>query len=180
MTQITDLLYDFELACFAVANEQSGPTEKAEWQSTKAALLASLSHTMGVKGLDPDESLCGLWIKNGCQMSSALTPTQQPEPVAWQWSAYENGEQATSWMPDGYGDKAGWQALEKQKPAIYQVVMRPLYALASQQAVPGWNEAIDAAAKVARQYGDTKPQGKWDAAYQIADLIAALNAEVNP
>lgn len=50
------------------------------------------------------------------------------EPVAKQWCAYEDGLQHTSWYPDGYGDRAGWEALAKRNPAKYQVVTRDLFA----------------------------------------------------
>jgi len=49
------------------------------------------------------------------------------EPVAKQWCAYEDGHQHTNWYPDGYGDRAGWEALAKRNPAKYQVVTRDLY-----------------------------------------------------
>lgn len=41
----------------------------------------------------------------------------------------------------------------------------------------GFREGVKASAKVARQYGDTKPQGKWDAAYQVACETRSLSAE---
>jgi hypothetical protein len=50
------------------------------------------------------------------------------EPVAKQWCAYEDGQQHTSWYPDGYGDRTGWEALAKRNPAKYQVVTRDLFA----------------------------------------------------
>ncbi|WP_313194644.1 hypothetical protein [Shinella zoogloeoides] len=58
---------------------------------------------------------------------SALVDVPAVEPVAKQWCAYEDGQQHTSWYPDGYGDRAGWEALAKRNPAKYQVVTRDLF-----------------------------------------------------
>ena len=58
----------------------------------------------------------------------AALSIEQTEPVGEQWCAFEDGHQHTSWYPDGYGDRAGWQALAKRNPAKYQIVTRPLYA----------------------------------------------------
>lgn len=69
-------------------------------------------------------------------LSSSLEAREHPhsalvdvpaEPVAKQWCAYEDGHQYTSWYPDGYGDRAGWEALAKRNPTKYQVATRALY-----------------------------------------------------
>lgn len=61
------------------------------------------------------------------RLSAALS-IEQTEPVGEQWCAFEDGHQHTSWYPDGYGDRAGWEALAKRNPVKYQIVTRPLYA----------------------------------------------------
>ncbi|UNK39328.1 Lar family restriction alleviation protein [Shinella sp. H4-D48] len=62
------------------------------------------------------------------RIRSALVDVPAVEPVAKQWCAYENGQQHTSWYPDGYGDRAGWEALAKRNPEKYQIVTRDLFA----------------------------------------------------
>ncbi|QRY69155.1 hypothetical protein JVX98_13100 [Ensifer sp. PDNC004] len=61
-------------------------------------------------------------------LSRAIDPKVEVEAVAEQWCAYEDGHQYTGWMPTGYGDRSGWEALARRNPSKYQIVTRPLYA----------------------------------------------------
>lgn len=96
-------------------------------------------------------------------VASALVDVPAVEPVAKQWCAYEDGQQRTSWQPDGYGDRAGWEALAKRNPAKYQVVTRDL----------------STSPPLSREGEDAKAEQYWSTVEQLAnceDEISRLRA----
>ena len=99
-------------------------------------LLRVLDEKIGLKVFMADEvaSMADLMLDAAKKLDQAKraalvdVPAVESEPVGEQWCAFEDGQQKTSWYPDGYGYRAGWAAIAKRNPEKYQVVTRPVYA----------------------------------------------------
>ncbi|TCL70598.1 hypothetical protein [Rhizobium sp. BK251] len=91
---------------------------------------------------DDEDPACKLEYAFTNQITSLTARAEKAEaalrdakPEIQQWCAHENGSQCTSWYPEGYGDRAGWDALAKRSPDKYQIVTRPLYVLPALSAI---------------------------------------------
>jgi len=105
-----------------------------------------------------------LALSKATRILAAIEPQAVAEPVAFEWCAYEDGYQKTSWCPEGYGDRAGWEAIRKRHPETYEIKTRALYTRPAP--APALEKAIEAAARVitANEYGlaDEEPDYRRD------------------
>ena len=101
---------------------------------------------------------------------AAIQPDPEPQQVAWQFRAMENGQPRTGWHMAGTNDHAGWIELVR-RDATCSIEDRPLFATPSSAGMV----SVEAAARVL--LAARNPDGMTVMPESVRDMLRALAGE---